>query len=115
GVRTARINATLATIDAGLRDGEELLGIGGELGIRLRRSGYDSCRSPIGRSSKRQKLVKAPQRKHPSSFVTLAEAGRPRQATIEWSDHEWYALIPQEESERTWQDRCHRQDAQNDV
>src|SRR2546430_14834770 len=77
-----RVNAVLAW------NKEELLAISCELGIGLRRARDDGRRMTIGRSGERQESVKIPYVRDPLLlFVGLTETRRPRQTTVDGSDH----------------------------
>ena len=52
---------------------------------------------------------------HCFCVLGLAETLHKRESAINRPDHEGYRSLPQEESERTRQHRCHRYDAQNDI
>src|SRR5215831_5611317 len=53
GLLAALVAKTKGAADAGLWDKEEFFAIGSEFGIGLGGGGYDGCRVPIRRSSKR--------------------------------------------------------------
>jgi hypothetical protein len=113
GLRSARVSDTQGTINAILRDKEQLVTIRSKLRADVGHSGDDRCRVAIGGPSKRQKPGQLPQAKE--LLVRLAKAGRIPQTSLERPEHEGYGPFAQEESERTRQHCRHRQKAQNDI
>src|SRR5437762_261990 len=114
--RVAWCTGEKGAADAVLWDKEKLLAIGCELGISLRGACDDGRRIAIGGPSERHETVQIPHVGNPLLLpLGLAETWRPRQTTVDRSDYEGDGTSPEEESERTWQDRGDRRKTQHHI